>query len=277
MFLVLLKKIFSMKKLLLIFLFSPMILFGQDKSFELGLLFGGSLNSLNGDSEFTKKTMQPVGGILMQYNFNDRFSINSKSLYHIKGGKKSSLLGTEEEYDHRLDFHYVTLPLLAQWNFGKNKWRFFCNTGPYLGYLTRAENVFEGENIENHIVPRSGYSKKIGFGLILGSGVSFQMSEKIKIFLELSFDHALTNISARASDDVVLTQAMTGAVGLTYNFPIKKKTFNGTSTLKCADYDESLELDEKKKSKWRLVLYKDGKKVGKKSKRGKSRLFKKKD
>jgi hypothetical protein len=57
-----------------------------------------------------------------------------------------------------------------------------------------------------------------------------------------------------------------------------KKTFNGTSTLKCADYDgSSLEIKEKKKSKWRLVLYKDGNKVGRKSKKGKSRLFKKKN
>jgi len=57
-----------------------------------------------------------------------------------------------------------------------------------------------------------------------------------------------------------------------------KKTFNGTSTLKCADYDGSTSaLKEKKKSKWRLVLYKDGNKVGGKSKKGKSRLFKKKN
>ena len=56
-----------------------------------------------------------------------------------------------------------------------------------------------------------------------------------------------------------------------------KKTFNGTSTLKCADYNApSTQTKEKKKSKWRLVLYKDGNKVGGKSKKGKSRLFKKK-
>ena len=57
-----------------------------------------------------------------------------------------------------------------------------------------------------------------------------------------------------------------------------KKTFNGTSTLKCADYDRSSSALKKKKSKWRLVLYKDGEKVlGKKPKKGKSRLFKKKN
>ena len=59
----------------------------------------------------------------------------------------------------------------------------------------------------------------------------------------------------------------------------KKKTFNGTEKLNCANYDESSnELkEENKKSKWRLVLYKDGEKVVGKKKRGKSRLFKNKN
>jgi hypothetical protein len=57
-----------------------------------------------------------------------------------------------------------------------------------------------------------------------------------------------------------------------------KKTFNGTETLKCADYNESSPTKkEKKKSKWRLVLYKDGDRVLGKPKRGKSRLFKNKN
>jgi len=52
-----------------------------------------------------------------------------------------------------------------------------------------------------------------------------------------------------------------------------KKTFNGTTTLPCSDYENSSKT--KKKSKWRLVLYKDGERVGEKSKRGRSRLFRK--
>tara|TARA_S200000501_G_C20804454_1_gene735495 strand:+ start:915 stop:1166 length:252 start_codon:yes stop_codon:yes gene_type:complete len=59
-----------------------------------------------------------------------------------------------------------------------------------------------------------------------------------------------------------------------------KKTFSGTETLDCANYDEAVAVTEtkkKKKTKWRLVLYKDGQKVGGKSKRGKSRLFKNKN
>jgi len=53
-----------------------------------------------------------------------------------------------------------------------------------------------------------------------------------------------------------------------------KKTFNGITTLPCSDYENSVKT--KKKSKWKLVLYKDGEKLAKNSKKGRSRLFKKK-
>ena len=49
-----------------------------------------------------------------------------------------------------------------------------------------------------------------------------------------------------------------------------KKTFNGTSTLPCPEYStDPTEEKIKSKSKWRLVLYKDGKRVGGKSEKKK--------
>lgn len=60
-----------------------------------------------------------------------------------------------------------------------------------------------------------------------------------------------------------------------------KKTFNGTATLPCPEHSSDIiDGKEEKNTKWRLVLYKDGQKIGgksKKSKKGKSRLFKKKN
>jgi hypothetical protein len=275
-----------MKKLLSILLCLPLIVFGQEKSFELGLLFGGSLNSLNGDPEFTKETIQPIGGVLAQYNFTKPFSVKSKLLYHIKGGRTTTFIDNTGaifgEYDHRLDFHYVTLPLLAQFNFGKNKWRVFCNTGVYLGALMKAEDVYkEAEGAYEGRVEKQPLENfnKFDFGAVLGCGTSFQINERTRIFVESSWGHGLTNTpkAELMDNDIMLTEAMTAALGLTYSFSTKKKAFNGTSTLDCADYDESSMLKQKRKSKWRLVLYKDGEKVGRKPKKGKSRLFKKKD
>ena len=59
-----------------------------------------------------------------------------------------------------------------------------------------------------------------------------------------------------------------------------KKTFNGTSSLPCPEHDGGIsEEKEKDPSKWKVVLYKDGEAAagGKKTKKGKSRLFKKKN
>tara|TARA_B100000927_G_C16280092_1_gene395173 strand:+ start:344 stop:574 length:231 start_codon:yes stop_codon:yes gene_type:complete len=53
-----------------------------------------------------------------------------------------------------------------------------------------------------------------------------------------------------------------------------KKTFNGTAELPCPDHD-GVNIEEDKKSKWKLVLYKDGRNVFGKKKRGKTKLFKK--
>tara|TARA_B100001248_G_scaffold262276_2_gene257253 strand:+ start:2492 stop:2731 length:240 start_codon:yes stop_codon:yes gene_type:complete len=55
-----------------------------------------------------------------------------------------------------------------------------------------------------------------------------------------------------------------------------QKTFSGTEQLDCPSYEPSIKASENKKSKWRLVLYKDGETVLGKKKRGKSRLFRKK-
>jgi len=58
-----------------------------------------------------------------------------------------------------------------------------------------------------------------------------------------------------------------------------KKTFKGTETLKCTTFKESKkEGKNKKNSKYEIVVLKDGKRVGNKSKKrrkGRSRLFKK--
>ncbi len=272
-----------MKKLFFLILFVPLIGFGQNKSFELGAVFGGSLNSLNSNSSiYNKETIRPIGGLLVQYNFTQRFSIMTKLLYHIKGGSLDTSLpdnygNLHEQINISSDLHYVVVPLLAQINFNKDRWRFFGNTGVYLGYLIKAKNVYEEEKLLGGInisgIEQSLDSfNKFDFGVSLGLGASVQANEKIRITLETSFDHGLTNVLKKDLN----SKSIVTSIGVTYNFPIKKKVFNGTSKLECADHDQAIEIDDKKKSKWRLVLYKDGKKIGGKTKRGKSKLFKKK-
>ncbi|MDC3114904.1 hypothetical protein OA956_02350 [Bacteroidota bacterium] len=57
-----------------------------------------------------------------------------------------------------------------------------------------------------------------------------------------------------------------------------KKVFNGTTSLDCTTFEsEVAQKEQKKQSKYKLLLLKDGQRVfGKKTKRGKSSLFGKK-
>ena len=58
-----------------------------------------------------------------------------------------------------------------------------------------------------------------------------------------------------------------------------KKVFTATESLDCADFDQDQTAQKiNKKSKWRLVLYKDGERVlGKSKKSKKSKLFNNKE
>ena len=272
-----------MKKLFFLLLFFPLASFGQDKSFELGVLFGGSLNSSNYYLA-NEKTLQPLGGLVAQYNFTKRFSIKSTPQYHIKG--YSEIPQTSNVLSKRqTDLHYLILPLLAQINFNKNRWRFFCNTGFYLGYLIKATIKDTYTITSTNTFLSSEEFNKLDFGITLGMGASFRINERIKIFLEPSWEKGINEVTLLANNTTEGTlKSITTSLGLTYVFPIRKKTFNGTAELPCADYNNEVDDNkkEKKKSKWRLVLYKDGEKVigdkkRSKTKRGKSRLFKKKN
>ena len=57
-----------------------------------------------------------------------------------------------------------------------------------------------------------------------------------------------------------------------------KKVFNGTSSLDCTTFDSQVaQKEQKKQSKYKLLLLKDGQRVfGKKNKKGKSSLFREK-
>lgn len=272
-----------MKKVFYLFLFFPIVFFGQKKSLETGFFLGGALNSFNGierpqDVKPNFQLILPIGGFLVQYNFNNRFSLKTKLLYHTKG-EENFVLSSDGNISYtenkNLFLHYIKAPFLAQINFGRNKWGCFLNTGFYVGLLINSE---AGYNDEKTKVPIE-YYKKTDLGLALGGGISFKLNERLKLFLESGWDYGLSNVSKieLASTNSVMTESTTANVGITYSFPTKTKTFNGFSKLDCPEYDSTPTQKEKRKSKWRLVLYKDGEKVVGKKKKGKSRLFKNKN
>ena len=134
-----------MKKIIVLFLL-PLICIGQEKEFELGVLFGASYNSLPNNSVFNEENKRPIGGVLTQYNFNKSLSIKTKILYHLKGGSSQNNQVRNAAADRaHLELHYLTMPMLLQINFGKNRIKFFINSGGYLGWLIKERAVNKKE------------------------------------------------------------------------------------------------------------------------------------
>ena len=270
-----------MKKTVYLLLCFPILFFGQKNSLETGIFLGGAHNSLNcieapQNTNPNSQLNLPIGGLLVQYNFNNRISLKTKLLYHTKGAENfviSNDGNISETEKKNLFLHYIKAPFLTQINFGSNNWGCFFNSGFYMGFLIGSEAVYNDVKMKT---PLEDY-KKTDIGLSLGGGISFKINDRSKLFLESTWDYGLSNISKieLARPNSVMTESITANIGITYNFPIKPKTFNGLSKLDCPEHDNTPTQKEKRKSKWRLVLYKDGEKVVGKKKKGKSRLFKK--
>ena len=225
-----------MKKLLLILLCFPLIGFGQDSKLEIGFVNGITSSSIHGDlkdfydnssSINVNSILRTNGGLMLQYNISDLFSVNSKLLYQVKGWylKGNNLeittvelpeggIGTYDA-DASIYNHYISLPILMQINFG-NKLRGTINTGFYASYLLDVIEITEYSNIDttirvvlgdNIIVeeqdknkgnaridtdPIEGYSR-LDLGFIVGGGVSYIINDRIRLSFESNLEYGLIN------------------------------------------------------------------------------------
>ena len=140
-----------MTKLLLILLCLPMIGFGQEfqKSFEIGAIFGGSLNNNNivvVGKDNQEKHITTIQGLIVKYNYSPHFSINTQLNYHITGWNRNSvpietslvfdgIVFLKDDYEIKATNHYLSLPITIEYSF-HNKPNFIVKTGFYSAYLT---------------------------------------------------------------------------------------------------------------------------------------------
>ena len=164
----------KIKKLIILSVFLPMIGLGQ-KSFDLGILFGPSINVTAGEyPPNCGYTVTFVKGINGSYDLNHNMSINSKLLLHNKGYKMNSTNNGNVTRTRYID-HNISLPITFQYNIGENK-EYIINTGIFtaLEYKSGGSYVFN-PNI----------------GVILGGGYLYPIGEKVKILWELSSHYQL--------------------------------------------------------------------------------------
>ncbi len=196
-----------MRNIYLVF-FLAIITFGFSQKKEFGIIAGPNFSNIRGmDSPLSdyKYAVGFLAGISFEYSIRESFSIKSNLLFERKSNQTNInsvfMVDGEEEFvnaDARNNFDFITLPVMAKYNFGKNN-SFFINGGPYFSYLLNVKTHFsvnsESENFKSTTIDNSDSYKSFDAGLAFGFGKRFDIDSKNALTVEIRNSLGLLNIS----------------------------------------------------------------------------------
>jgi opacity protein-like surface antigen len=143
-----------------------------------------------------------LAGGFLDYKIGNKLSIQTELNYQKKGGKITTTSEGAESILRR-EFNYLTVPVLLKGNFhdkglGDN-WDLSLFTGPYIGFLTSAHsNVKAGGTTTS--VDIQNQADKRDWGMIIGGGVSYKLSNGGAIIAELRYQMGLTEVDKQDTD-----------------------------------------------------------------------------
>lgn len=146
---------------------------------EFGVIAGWSIAKYWGDDVDSDESEYKSGilvGVSFDYYLSETWSLKAILNYDQKGVKDSD--------DLKLSANYLTIPINANWHFGKRK-RWFLNFGPYFGILMSAN--LEGIDFKDFLK-----SSDIGFNT--GIGVKIPIGDNLDFFIESSGQTGFTSV-----------------------------------------------------------------------------------
>lgn len=157
--------------------------YAQKNTFAVGARGGVNISrlccgsmELNEDYKFGEG---PSIGLTASYGISDHFSIMAELNMATQGGKKNGMQavtpGTNgsvlyANFDNKTVLNYLELPILARVTFGE-KFKYYINAGPYVGYLLSARNVTSGSSML--------YSDKAGTHVEYSAVQNFESDKKV--------------------------------------------------------------------------------------------------
>lgn len=186
--------------------------FAQKKGdVEFGINLG--LNSSNVTSEYlSSDTGTGVNlGFAADYFFSDSWSLKGKIIYDQKGWDNGYFDDGINEFRTNYNLNYLTIPVMANWHFGKKKnWN--LNFGPYAGFLLSAEETAYNTNVKE-------FFNTNDFGLNIGIGVKFPLSNKLKLNIEYEAQSGFSDVFKDNNNKRII--GTRGALNVGLNFLMK--------------------------------------------------------
>lgn len=205
-----------MKYLVFITLFAlaPFSLLAQRGTCEIGFGGGANMTSLHGDNlkHYFDWQYSAMASLQVKYSFTDVISLVGNLSYETKGSKGQNLKLLDAEgkslgsiYDFRFTYDYITIPVLLRYSSKRN--HFFVNAGPYLGYLLKYTESYYDLDLD-----RTYDMQQTDFGVSIGGGLSYPISDQWNISFELRNNLGLTNV--RSGDEAYSKISVRPAVDL---------------------------------------------------------------
>ncbi|MFC4634589.1 porin family protein [Dokdonia ponticola] len=205
-----------MKKqyLLLIAICSFFMANAQDKGeFEYGFFAGvnvSNISTLDNEDASSSRVGLNVGAY-GEYYFSDRWSVRANLNYDQKGWKDTFTIFDEmdsESFKTNFALNYLTVPVLANWHFAKNR-NWYLNVGPYAGFLLNAEVTENGLDISD------GFNGT-DFGLAFGIGVKIPINKENQIFIEYGAQSGFSDIFEDNQGETVRNGRSSINIGFTF-------------------------------------------------------------
>ncbi len=154
--------------------------FGQ-KKINFGINAGITYSSLYGRTpDFDRSTAIGYAvGLISEYHINEKISAISNLNFERKIiGKQNTYTndnGEPEKITSSLDFGYISLPILIQYNF-KDNTGYYINSGVSVGYL-----IYATSKINELSYNITDFHKRYDFGFVASLGYKFSDSISIEI------------------------------------------------------------------------------------------------
>ncbi|MFR9621010.1 MAG: porin family protein [Rikenellaceae bacterium] len=228
-----------MRKYLLSFILLAISHVGYSQ-LSVGVAGGYTNNTLDADAGYYEREYLSMDGysvaIPIQYSFNNWFALRTEVGYMTKSYRWDRGY-IEDVYEYQIVAEYgehrngyLSLPVMANFGYGGERWRAFVNVGAWVGawldgrVRTDALDVFNYQlnYADNRYEFDSQRDNRFDAGLLCGIGAEYRVCEQIGLFVEGRYMYGVTDMqkSYRESypryNTTILVQ-----LGVMYSFNLK--------------------------------------------------------
>lgn len=228
-----------MKRLLLTILPPLLMAFAihAQREYSPNFALGGKAGATISRMSFSPKIDQSMtagfmAGVVARYTEEKHFGIIAELNIEQRGWREK--YESDEPYSYRRTLTYLQLPLLTHIYFGSDRFKFFINAGPEIGYMisSSVSANFNYQDVSSVAGYPGGYrvseqlakdvENRFDYGISAGIGMESVIKKRHSLMLEGRFYYGLGNIFHAARKDYFsASRGMSIEVTLAYLFRIR--------------------------------------------------------